>query len=92
MSAHTPGPWKAIQGTAADLIKVAMIEIYRELKRRGLKTKMIVQVHDELIFEAPLTELDQAAQMVRAKMENALELKVPIKVDIGMGKSWYEAH
>ncbi|KPL18249.1 MAG: hypothetical protein AMJ92_08965 [candidate division Zixibacteria bacterium SM23_81] len=81
-----------IQGTAADLIKVAMIEVYRELKRRGLKTKMIIQVHDELIFEAPLTELDQAAQMVQAKMENAMELKVPIKVDIGVGKSWYEAH
>jgi DNA polymerase-1 len=81
-----------IQGTAADLIKVAMIEVYRELKRRGLKTKMIIQVHDELIFEAPLTELEQATQMVRAKMESALELKVPIRVDIGVGRSWYEAH
>ena len=69
-----------------------MIEVYRELKRRDLKTKMIIQVHDELIFEAPQTELDQATQMVRAKMESALDLKVPIKVDIGVGRSWYQAH
>ncbi len=81
-----------IQGTAADLIKVAMIEIDRELKKRRLKSKMIIQVHDELVFESPIDELDGVTQMVRSKMENALSLRVPIKVDIGIGTSWYHAH
>jgi len=81
-----------IQGTAADLIKVAMIGIDRELMRLGLKTKMIIQVHDELVFEAPESELDQVTQLVRSQMEGALSLRVPIKVDIGVGQSWYEAH
>jgi DNA polymerase-1 len=81
-----------IQGTAADLIKVAMIGIDLELMRRGLETKMIIQVHDELVFEAPQEELDQVTQLVRSQMEGALSLKVPIKVDIGVGNNWYEAH
>jgi DNA polymerase-1 len=81
-----------IQGTAADLIKVAMIGIDRELMRRGLKTKMIIQVHDELVFEALQVELDQVIPLVRSQMEKALSLRVPIKVDIGVGNNWYQAH
>ncbi|MCK4596477.1 DNA polymerase I [bacterium] len=81
-----------IQGTAADLIKVAMIEIDRELRGRGWQAKMIIQIHDELVFEIPKEELNQVSEMIRSKMENALSLKVPIKVDIGVGKNWYEAH
>ncbi|MDZ7260846.1 MAG: DNA polymerase I, partial [candidate division KSB1 bacterium] len=81
-----------IQGTAADLIKVAMINISRRLKERGLKTKMILQVHDELVFEVPKEELEQVRQLVKQEMEGAIQLDVPIKVDIGVGANWLEAH
>jgi DNA polymerase-1 len=81
-----------IQGTAADLIKVAMIGIHRELEKRSLGTRMIIQVHDELVFEVPQDELDEVIQMVRSQMENALAMDVPIKVDVGQGDNWYEAH
>jgi len=81
-----------IQGTAADLIKVAMIKIFNQLKEKKLSTKMIMQVHDELVFEVPKKEIDVVKEMVRSEMENAIELSVPIKVDIGIGKNWLEAH
>ncbi|UCD84371.1 MAG: DNA polymerase I [Deltaproteobacteria bacterium] len=81
-----------IQGTAADLIKVAMINISRCLARGRLKTKMIIQVHDELVFEVPDKELRKVSEIIREEMEGAMELKVPLKVDIGWGESWEEAH
>ena len=81
-----------IQGTAADLIKVAMIEIHKQLKAKKFATKMIMQVHDELVFESPRGELDEARELVRSEMENAIQLSVPIKVDIGVGDNWLEAH
>jgi len=81
-----------IQGTSADMIKVAMIDIQRELERRKMKTLMIMQVHDELVFEVPEAEKEEAADLVRARMEGALELLVPIVVDIGWGGNWAEAH
>jgi DNA polymerase I len=81
-----------LQGTAADLIKVAMIEIDRTLSKRGLLTKMIMQVHDELVFEVPAKEIDTVQKIVRDKMEHALDLSVPIKVDMKAGKNWFEAH
>ncbi|MDZ7377418.1 MAG: DNA polymerase I, partial [candidate division KSB1 bacterium] len=81
-----------IQGTAADLIKVAMINIYRRMKAERLGAKMIMQVHDELVFEVPIDEVDQMKSLVREEMEGAIELSVPIKVDIGVGKNWLEAH
>ena len=81
-----------IQGTAADLIKVAMINIFKRLKEQKLKTKMIMQVHDELVFEVPQPEVDMVEKLVRTEMENAIDLSVPIKVDIGSGKNWLEAH
>ena len=76
------------QGSAADLIKVVMIEIAKILKRK--KSKMILQVHDELVFEVHKSELEEIKEMVRDKMENTVKLKVPIKVDIKIGKNWLE--
>ncbi len=81
-----------IQGTAADLIKIAMINIGKCLTRQKLETKMIIQVHDELVFEVPEEELRQVKELIREKMEGAVELKVPLKVDIGWGENWEEAH
>ncbi|MDZ7393431.1 MAG: DNA polymerase I [candidate division KSB1 bacterium] len=81
-----------IQGSAADLIKVAMINISRALRAAGLKTKMILQVHDELVFEVPKDEVEQVRELVRHEMEHAITMNVPIKVDIGVGRNWLEAH
>lgn len=81
-----------IQGTAADIIKVAMIHIDRELKARNLKTKMLLQVHDELIFDVPKEELETIMRLIPQLMENAIELKVPLEVDIRSGNNWYDVH
>jgi DNA polymerase-1 len=81
-----------IQGSAADLIKMAMININRALSEKSLASRMILQVHDELVFEVPEDELDVLLKMVKDKMENAIELTVPIKVEIGVGNNWLEAH
>jgi DNA polymerase-1 len=81
-----------IQGTAADIIKIAMIEIGSHFRERGLKARMVLQVHDELLFELPMQEYETARNIVREKMERAAELSVPIQVDIGYGKNWAEAH
>ena len=81
-----------IQGTAADVIKVAMINIDRRLREDGFTGRMLLQVHDELIFEVPPEELDAAVEMVRHEMSHAVELSVPLKVDIGAGENWFEAH
>ena len=87
MAVNTP-----IQGTAADLIKRAMINIYKRIRQEGLRTKMIIQIHDELVFELPETEIKTAMSLITYEMENALDLSVPIKVDTGVGKNWFEAH
>ena len=79
-----------IQGTAADLIKEAMLRIHRGLPERGLEARLLVQVHDELVFEVPEGELDEAREFVVSEMEGAMELEVPLKVDVGVGGSWYE--
>ena len=84
-----------IQGSAADLIKLAMISVSRRLKAEMPQTKMILQVHDELIFETPENDLDQAKQLVQSEMEQTgvrLGLTVPLKVDLGVGCNWREAH
>ena len=81
-----------IQGTAADLIKVAMIHIDSEIRGAGYASRMLLQVHDELVFESPPEEKDSFESMVRGKMENALALDVPVIVDIGWGKNWGQAH
>ncbi|MFA5411491.1 MAG: DNA polymerase I [Candidatus Omnitrophota bacterium] len=79
-----------VQGSAADLIKLAMIQIHRQLETRRLKTEMILQIHDELVFDVPESELAEAAGLIRDRMENVLELNVPVKVDIKKGKNWLE--
>ena len=81
-----------IQGTAADIIKIAMINIDRELREKQLKTRMLLQVHDELIFEAPEDEVETAKTLIRKEMEGALETRVPLLVEVGVGKNWLEAH
>jgi len=81
-----------VQGTAADLIKMAMVRVWRRLKEGGYEAKMILQVHDELVFEVPKKELEEVKRLVVGEMEGALKLKVPIKVDVGVGTNWLEAH
>jgi len=81
-----------IQGTAADLIKVAMIQIYRRLKELNLSTKMVMQVHDELVFECPEGELEQASRIIREGMEGVMKCSVPLRVSIACGRNWNEAH
>jgi len=81
-----------IQGTAADLIKVAMVRIFRRLAEEGLAAVMIMQVHDELVFEAPVAEREALMSLVREEMEGVLRLSVPLRVEIAAGKNWDEAH
>ena len=81
-----------IQGSAAEMIKLAMIDIHREIPRLNLKSKMVLQIHDELIFEYPSDEEEELLKLVIDKMESAMKLSVPVVVDYGIGKSWYEAH
>ena len=80
-----------IQGTAADILKKAMVEIYDEFNKRGLKSKMLIQVHDELVFNVLDDELEEVSSIVRDIMENTIKLSVPLKVDIEYGDNWYEA-
>ena len=81
-----------IQGTAADIIKVAMVRIHERLKTEGFASKMILQVHDELIFEVLPGELERLTEMVVREMSEAVKLDIPLKVDCGTGKNWLEAH
>ncbi|SHH37946.1 DNA polymerase I [Thermosipho atlanticus] len=77
-----------IQGTAADIIKIAMIRIYEQIKRNKLKSKMILQVHDELVFEVPDNELEIMKKIIKNEMENAVKLKVPLSIELYQGKEW----
>ena len=79
-----------IQGSAADIIKIAMIKVDEELEKASLKSKMLVQVHDELVFEVSKGEEEKLQQIVRSSMENAVKLAVPLVVDDSFGKNWYE--
>ncbi len=81
-----------IQGTAADMIKIAMISIHKELEKRKTKTKMILQVHDELVFDAHKDEIDDMKEMIKELMESALPLNVPVLVETGVGDNWLDAH
>ncbi len=81
-----------IQGTAADMIKLAMINIHRELLQRKLKTRMLLQVHDELVFDLYRPEENEVRTIIEEKMRTAIALEVPIVVEIGVGRSWLEAH
>ncbi|HKW12972.1 MAG TPA: DNA polymerase I [Candidatus Krumholzibacteria bacterium] len=81
-----------VQGTAADIMKIAMVAADREITRRGLATRMILTVHDELLFDVPKNELAEATELVRSCMEGAMKLSVPLKVETGMGANWLDAH
>lgn len=81
-----------IQGTAADIIKMAMVTIYRRLKAEGLRAQMIMQVHDELNFNVPLNEVDKVREIVVKEMQNVVHLTVPLIADCGIGTNWLEAH
>ena len=81
-----------IQGTAADIIKIAMVNIEKELEERKLKSKLILQVHDELVIEAPEDEIEISKELLVRNMQNVIKMKVPLKAEAGIGKTWYEAH
>lgn len=81
-----------IQGSAADIIKIAMINIYKKLTDENWKSKMLLQVHDELVFDVHNSELEKIQPMIKHEMENAFKMAVPLDVEIGMGKNWLEAH
>ena len=79
-----------IQGMAADIIKMAMIKIDAEINRRGLRSEMLLQVHDELIFEVPEQELGQMKEIVRVGMESAIDFSIPLMVQMGIGVNWLD--
>ena len=81
-----------IQGSAADIIKKAMIDVQSEIEKQNLKSKMLLQVHDELVFDMHKEEENVLKNLVKQNMENAVELDVPIIVDLGIGNNWLEAH
>ena len=81
-----------IQGSAADIIKIAMIRIHEKLQQGGFKTKMLLQVHDELVFDVYKPELEEIKTLIKSEMENAFTLSVPLEVDLGQGSNWLEAH
>ena len=81
-----------IQGTAADIIKMAMIRVEERLKKEGLNTKLILQVHDELLLEAPKEEADKAAAILKEEMIHAADMAVNMEVDVKCGTDWYDAH
>lgn len=81
-----------IQGSAADIIKIAMINIFEKLENSDYKTKMLLQVHDELVFDVPNTELDDIKKLIKTEMENAFKMAVPLDVEVGVGQNWLEAH
>ena len=81
-----------IQGTAADIIKLAMIAVHEKMKEQGLRSQMILQVHDELNFNVPKEEVETMRKLVKECMESAVTLSVPLVADVGVGENWLEAH
>jgi DNA polymerase-1 len=81
-----------IQGSAADIIKIAMINIHQKLKSENWKSKMLLQVHDELVFDVHHSEIEKIQPMIKHEMENAFQMAVPLEVEMGLGKDWLEAH
>jgi DNA polymerase-1 len=79
-----------VQGSAADMIKIAMLNVYRRLRKENRPSKLLMQVHDELVFETPTATVEQEAEIVRQEMQNAMQLRVPMKVEVGWGKNWEE--
>ena len=81
-----------IQGSAADIIKLAMINIHNKLSEENFKSKMLLQVHDELVFDAYKPELEKLKTLIKTEMENAYQMTVPLDVEMGEGATWLEAH
>jgi DNA polymerase-1 len=81
-----------IQGSAADVIKIAMINIHKKLNSENWKSKMLLQVHDELVFDVHNSELEKIQPMIKYEMENAFTMAVPLDIEIGLGQNWLEAH
>ncbi len=79
-----------IQGTAADIMKIAMINVYKELKTRNLKSKIVLQVHDEMMIESPIEEAQEVKKIIKEKMEGAVSLIVPLVAEVSEAKNWYE--
>ena len=87
MAVNTP-----IQGSAADLVKLAMIEVQRRLDESGLDAQLLLQVHDELVFECAASIVDRLKVMVKESMEHAMRISVPLRVEVGSGHNWLDAH
>jgi DNA polymerase-1 len=81
-----------IQGSAADMIKIAMVNIHRDIQAQNLQSKMTMQVHDELVFDVLKTEIEQMKAIIKHRMQTAIKTTVPIEVEIGQGNNWLEAH
>ena len=81
-----------LQGTSADIIKIAMIRVYNRMKSEGLKAELVLQVHDELVVDCPLEEKEKVKEILKYEMEHAAALKVPLEAEIGEGESWFDAH
>ena len=81
-----------IQGSAADIIKIAMILVEKALLDQGLEARIVLQIHDELLVEAPEGEIEAVKEIMVTKMKEAVTLKVPLEVDVNVGKDWFEAH
>ena len=78
-----------LQGSSADIIKVAMINVFEKLKKGGFKAKLVLQVHDELVIDCPKTEAEEVSKILKTEMENAVNLLVPLTVEVGVGENWY---
>ena len=81
-----------IQGTAADIMKIAMAAVDSELRKEGLKSRIVLQVHDELLVECPEEEADRVCEILKKKMEDAAKLKVKLIADVNVGRTWYDCH
>lgn len=81
-----------LQGSSADIIKIAMINVSKRLKEGGYQAKLVLQVHDELIIDCPISEKDEVKKILKTEMENAVSLNVPLTVEVGEGKNWFDAH
>lgn len=92
MSAERDAINTPVQGTAADMIKLAMVRVASAMKKAGLKAEMVLQIHDELLFDVPKNEVDQVVEIAKREMESAMDVGVPIEVSVGVGRNWLEAH
>ena len=81
-----------VQGSAADLVKLAMVRVHAALRERSLRSRLVLQIHDELLLDCPKGEVAEVSDLVKDAMENAIPLAVPLKVDVGSGANWLAAH